>query len=214
MSLLILRPGTHYEVVATFYVENNTPWATPLGITILDDKHFRIRLFRGSKTFNYLTKGIDIAINIITDIEKFLITALKRYFPNWNKMLKFGKAKFVNAPILEDSNAIVEACCEHIIEKDEYAFAFYKIVNIEVRKVPIEPPCRAFNHMLDIVIYLTKIGHVSQNEVRKLLLDIEDSINIITRTCSSDYCKNILREIEHILRQVKPSYLDQDKSTS
>ncbi len=210
-----MRPGTHYEVLVTFYTEDGTPWATPLGITMLDKKHFRIKLFRGTRTFSCLVRGAEIVVNVISDVEKFLITALKRYYPNWRRMLRFGKARLVNAPTLEDAAAIIEACSEYALEQDDHALVVYRIVNIEVRKTQLEPPCRALNHMLDLIIYLTKIGHLSQEETEEILLNIRNSIDIVHRTCYSEYCRKVLGEIEHILRLlVQPTHQDQDRSIS
>ncbi len=198
--MIKLEVGNHYETIVTFYTDTGEPWATPLGIFVLDTNHVLIKTYRGTTTHNSLLKGVDIAINIVKKLDIYLYTSLKKIFTNWKNSIKFSYARTVKAPIILDSEAVLEAVNEYTLCHEEYALHIYKIVNKYVlkRELEISPISRAYNHMLEIAVYLTKILYVQNLE--KIVSKIKESINLISRICKTEECEKYIKDAEYALK--------------
>ena len=199
---ILLRPGRHYEAIATFYVDEK-PWATPLGFRVADPKHVLLRVYAGTTTFNTLRRGVDIVLNIIRDPALYLYTAFKNLYPDWAQRLRFEQSRRVSAPRLADAELCIEARAVYVIEHSSFLESLYEIVHVELRSVQLEPPTRCTPHLIDLVIYLTKLRDVANPELRsKYELALLHSLEVAEKTCDEDV-KFLLAEIRKVYRMLR-----------
>ncbi len=198
---LRIVPGRHYEAIASFFL-NNEPWATPLGFKVTSDKKVILKVYRGTRTYTAIIRGVDVVLNITRDPSLYLYTSFKNIYTEWKRMIRFEKSRRVNAPRIANVEAYIELqplCIEY---HGEIVKALYTIVDTYIGNPKLEPLTRCVNHIIDAIIYLTKLRDIRDKNLReKYMILLAMSMEIIRKTCDVNMF-NLVSEIERIYRKV------------
>jgi len=196
-----LIPGRHYEAIASFYLDGE-PWATPLGFRLVDSDSILVNVYSGTRTFTAITSGVDVVLNIVRDPAVYLYTTFKNFYKNWRNLIKFDKGVKVKAPRILNAEAYIELKPLYIQYNFNTARAIYRIVDIYPGAPILEPHSRCISHIIDAIIYLTKLRDIKDKKLReKYRLSLAVSIEIIRKTCDVNLF-TIISEIENIYRKL------------
>ncbi len=209
MYFLKLSQGVLYEALFSFYNSYKNPTATPLGFTLTDKETIRIKLYKGSKTYEELTNNRpDIVINLTNNPKLFLIFSFKKIFKEYIDNIRFVDSLKVKAPKIAPENEIygyIECKIEEIERMDNYSKITLSIEDIDIASpyVTLEPLSRVHNHMIDIAVYLTKLASIKEvEESQKYLNLLKYSLHIVRDYCISDTCKEYLEMVRKVLESL------------
>ncbi len=196
-----LVPGRHYEAIASFYY-NNDAWATPLGFRVTESEKVIIKVYSNTRTYSALTRGVDVVLNIARDPSLYLYTSFKNIYREWRRVIQFEKGVKVDAPRIVNAEAYIELKPTCIQYEVDHVKITYNIVGIYPGKPRLEPHSRCIGHIIDTIIYLTKIRDVRDVKLReKYRLMLALSLELVRKTCDPNLF-NIVNEIENIYRRL------------
>jgi len=207
---LKLSQGTLYEALFSFYNSYGKPTATPLGFVISSRESINLKIYKGSRTCEeFLRNRPDVVINLTNNPKLFLIFAFKDIFSTDIDNIRFTDSMRVRAPKIAPENGIygyIECRTEQIQEHDEHINVTLTIENIDIATpyITLEPFSRVYNHMIDIVVYLTKIEKLSDRDaVNRYMELLKYSLHIVRDYCSSELCREYLDMVRRILSRLR-----------
>jgi hypothetical protein len=173
-----------YEVVvSTFYDKN--PHAAPFGVWTEDFDSLNMLIYKGSRTLKNIIKQKEFAANFIADISVF-------YKSLFNKEeIAYKDSKQINAPVIENSSAIIELKLKKIKEKENKFHIEAEVVNIqivdEVRLIN-----RAESLVLESLILATKIPYLTEERIEEAL---KENYRVIKKVAPDSEYQKIMEEI-------------------
>lgn len=201
LQLLHLSPNQIIETIISTYNADRSPNAAPMGI-IFTQRGVLIKPFLKTSTCRNLAREQCCTINFTTDPEIFLRTAFKkrgRKLPEkW-----FIKAEKIDAPILKEADAIIEAKVKRIHQGEQRARIECEILKTNIFKSPPFGYCRAKFALIESIIHGTRIlenqAEGKNREAEKLRSLIELYRGLVERVApKSTYTKLIAELIRKI----------------
>ncbi|MEM2902456.1 MAG: DUF447 family protein [Candidatus Bathyarchaeia archaeon] len=203
-SDLGLMEGRIYEAIVSTYMPDNTPTASPMGITVSGDQ-LRIRPFKTSTLLLGLQHSRCGVVNFTLDPYLFYITAFKEKNPNGRVPRGlFEPARSVKAPRIKSSSLYLEFKVVELIAENERVQVCCQVTHGEAAANTPNPYCRGLFASIECIIHATRIREYIQekrfDEVKKLLLLIKHYRGLIDRVSPSSVYSQI---VDDVMRDVK-----------
>ena len=177
-----------FEAIVSTYNRDGSPNAAPMGTIMQNQQTISLNIFNTSETNRNLKTNKCAVINYTNNIDIFYKTTFKETNPTGKLPDEwFEKAKTVNAPKLQESDATIEvsvASMESIVaEKTNFTCS---IVKINVEKMYPQIYCRAMALTLEAIIHATRLkvfvnDKAHEKNVNTLLQVIENHKDAINR---------------------------------
>ncbi|MFX1297685.1 MAG: DUF447 domain-containing protein [Promethearchaeota archaeon] len=203
MNPLNLIPNYIYEtIVSTYSAENKLPHTAPMGIISLDEQNLIISPYISTQTFKNIEKYQCAGINFIYDLEIFFESTFSNKKPKLPTDL-FIKASSIDAPLLKNTEAFIEARVDEIQINGNRARILVEIVDWGFKQYPFHPINRGFNLVLESMIHTTRII-AFRNEPHKiipLLEIIKQYRTLIKKVAPAGTYLEIMDKIQKIINE-------------
>jgi hypothetical protein len=191
-----------FEAIVSTYNQDGSPNAAPMG-TIMQNQHtISLNIFNSSKTNHNLRTNKCAVINCTNNIEIFYKTTFKETNPTGKLPDEwFEKAKTVNAPKLQASNATIDISLKSmkslVAEKTNFTCSILKI-NFE--KMYPQIYCRAMAMTLEAIIHATRLkvfvnDKTQEENVNALLQLIENNKDVVNRVAPNTKYTDIMSDL-------------------
>ncbi|MEM2236751.1 MAG: DUF447 family protein [Candidatus Caldarchaeum sp.] len=182
LSEVGLQTGVWVEAVVSTYFEK-TPHAAAMGCLTPDGTSLVLKPFTDTQTFKNLLKTKSLVVNITHDPVLF-------YKVVFGEKIEFGAARFVDAPVVKEATAWIEALAVGFkpisMERVEVSC---KVKNVEAKPVNPTPYSRAEHALIESLIHYTRVKVFKQTgryeEVSKLVDKIRDYEKLVKRVSSN-----------------------------
>jgi hypothetical protein len=162
-----MRVGWIYEAVVTTY-SGKVAHAAPMGVRFLGGGTLELTVYKTAKTCANLLEKKEFTVNYTDDALLFYRSVYER------DCLAFRRAKKVDAPLLTDAKAWIEAKVRETEDLGEKVRFSATMVETGADKYETHPPCmnRANSLLLECLIIATKVPHLSFEERSRAKEDI------------------------------------------
>jgi hypothetical protein len=203
-SDLGLMEGQIYEAIVSTYMPDETPTASPMGITVSGAQLY-IRPFKTTTLLKGLRHSRCGVVNFTLDPRLFYITAFKEKNPD-GKVPKdlFEPAQSVKAPRIKSSSLYLEFKVMEFIDEVERVKLGCQVTRGEAATVAPNPYCRGLFASIECIIHATRIRKYIQekrfDEAGKLLHLVKYYRELVNRvspfSAYSQVVDDVLRDVE------------------
>jgi len=179
-----MRKNWLYEVVISSF-DNRVPHAAPFGVKTRDLKSVAIEMYKGSNTLRNVFAGKDFALNTVSDPTAFYYALYKR------EKINFGRAKMIQAPVLTDSSASIEARLTNAENRKASILIEAEVVYVHIRNRS-ELINRAKGVFLESLIVATRIPYLPEGKAVEIL---KENYRVIKKTAPGSKYEDIMREL-------------------
>ncbi len=191
-----------FEAIVSTYNQDGSPNAAPMGTIMQNQNTISLNIFNSSKTNHNLRTNKCAVINYTNNIEIFYKTTFKETNPTGKLPDEwFEKAKTVNAPKLQASDATIDvsvASMESIVaEKTNFTCS---ILKINVEKMYPQIHCRAMAMTLEAIIHATRLkvfvnDKTQEKNVNALLQLIKNNKDVVNRVAPNSKYADIMSDL-------------------
>lgn len=158
-----MQKGWIYEVIVSTY-RGRKPHSAPIGIWTDDFTTLTMEIFPGSRTLESIMELREFAVNLSPDITVFYDSLFDA------EKMEYREAVNVNAPVIRNCEAFLEARLENVEEK-ENKFRLESVpVNIEVNG-PVKLINRAEAIAIESLILATRLPYLPASNARAALME-------------------------------------------
>lgn len=181
----VIKDGVLYEAILTTLYMNN-PYSAPVGFTKQGDI-VEIKVYKDSFLSTVILETNNIVLNITHDPVVFIKTAFKKQLAiDLSQLVEFQG----NYIFLKDSLGYIILEKNGVEDRGEYYVVKYRIIDTIPYYVEVEPYTRCYSQLIELAIYASKIIALRKREdVSKYLERVLESMEIVNKTCNSDYRK-------------------------
>lgn len=204
LSNLGLMEGRIYEAIVSTYMPDNTPTASPMGITVSGERLF-IRPFKTANLLTGLRHSKCGVANLTSDPRLFYVTAFKEKNPGGRVPSDlFEPARSVKAPRIKSSSIYLEFEVLEFVDENERVQVSCQVTRGEAPVKTPNPYCRGLFASIECVIHATRIRKYIKekrfDEAEKLLRLVRHYRGLIDRVAPSTIYGQI---VDDILQDVK-----------
>jgi len=161
--------GAVAETIVSTYNADGSSNAAPMGVTMTDEQHLAINLYKSSTTLFNIKAGRCAVVNLTGDINVYYRTAFKE--ANRNGALPrewFVKAETVNAPKLRSAEATVDVSVADLSKLDqEKTRATFTVTLVQATPQYPKVYCRAFGATVEAIIHATRVRALVKHEAER-----------------------------------------------
>jgi len=189
-----LNPGWKYEAIITSYSDDK-PHAAPMGIRVIDEGTVWLEIYKTSRTAKNIERKKTFAINFTGDVSLFYRSLSKK------EPLTYGKAEKIDAPVLKDADAWIEA--RLVDEQDLGGMTRFIAAAVASHKRKKDPQIinRADYLALECMIKASKVPYVPDEEKDFLIKEAVYILQAISRVAPASPAEKIAQDIVSTLRR-------------
>jgi hypothetical protein len=187
LSDLGFKKDWTYEAIISCF-NGSTPHAAPFGIKTPDMETIQVEMYNSSNTLSYIIDKGCFVINLMSDPQFFYDSLYAK------DQIRFKAARIIDAPVLTDAPAIIEAKVTDYTEKPQSRIINAEIINIEAAITP-ELYNRAKSLVMESLIAATRINYLPEGKVEAIL---KESYRVIKKVAPEstyvEIMENLLKE--------------------
>ncbi|MBN2418031.1 MAG: DUF447 family protein [Deltaproteobacteria bacterium] len=173
-----------YETIISCF-NGDTPHAAPFGIKLTDMNKVQLEIYKGSNTLASLLSTGEFAINFINSTAYFYDSIYEM------ENISFTEAKRVNAPVIKDCPAYIEARVTGNEEKKQSYIIEAEIISITMNKTPVLFN-RAEGLLMESLIIATRIKYSAEGEAEKRL---KENYRVIKKVAPDSQYADIMEKL-------------------
>ena len=175
-----------YEVLLSSYF-NGVPHVAPFGVRTTDYTCVTLDMYEGSRSLRNILAVKEFALNTVQDTEIFYHALFA------GGKIKYGPAEKIDAPVLMDSPASMEAKVVSVTPKAQRVVIEAEIVHIQNRR-KCDLTNRAQSLLLESLIVATRIPHLPEGKPGKLL---RENYRVIKKVAPGSKYEDTMRKLLH-----------------
>ena len=195
------------ETIVSTFDKNRNPTAAPIGVSMVDENHITLSIFKTTKTYKNLEEKKCGAANITSDPIVFHRTVFKDVNSE-GKLPKewFTQASKVDAPYLRNADAFIEFRVIKLTESSEKVKVLCRVHKIRIiRKNLIQVYHRAKSAVIESIIHATRIEvflAAGKNKKAKELIELVNHYNkIVNKVAPNSTYSHIMIDIQRRIKK-------------
>ena len=195
------------ETIVSTFDKNRNPTAAPIGVSMVDENHITLSIFKTTKTYKNLEEKKCGAANITSDPILFHRTVFKDVNSE-GKLPKewFTQASNVDAPYLRNADAFIEFRVTKLTGSSEKVKVLCRVHKILIiRKNLIQVYHRAKSAVIESIIHATRIEVFlasGKNKKAKELIELVNHYNkIVNKVAPNSTYSHIMTDIQHRIKK-------------
>jgi len=173
-----------YEVLLASYC-SGVPHVAPFGMRVTDDTRVTLEMYEGSRSLRNVLAAKAFSLNTVQDMDFFYYALFDR------ERIRYGPAQKVDAPVLIDAPASMEAKVIKVTPAMRRVLVEAEIVHIEYR-MKCDLTNRAQSLLLESLIIATRIPYLPEGEPAKVL---KEHYRVIKKVAPDSKYEALMKEL-------------------